>query len=429
MLGAEDITSPSVPLGAPAPPAPITAERLTILVQPIPRGGPVGCPRGHAAHSSQQAFLRAVKEYPDALALKCHAYRNLTEVAGKLADWADWTTLTTRPTEQRIADDLDLALSTVKRWIRWLRERGFLGVVEEGTTNRYRRGNQFGLTEDGLGNRAAVWVLCTPAPELDEGDARTDKTTTEPPSLTLPKRVKEGPTHAREERSSPRRRNRISTTTETAATPGTRKHALQVAQKIHDASTTLRRLSPWYIRHLTRVFVAAGWTAADVLHALDHQPDGAAWTYTWTSRDQIRNVPGWVRFRLSAWLNEHGRPLPGKSQRLAVAAAQLRAEQAVMHERLQAMHAGRVGGPVEPAPRLSRAEALAGPLRQSWAPRLARVRPTGRRAQRWTRSGCSGRPSAFGGWRRERRVRRAGAASTRSAGAIVTGCCSGDTCP
>ncbi|MFI6497091.1 hypothetical protein [Nonomuraea typhae] len=310
---------------------------------------------------SQQAFLRAVKEHPDALALKCHAYRNLTDVAAKLAGWADWTTMTTRPTEQRIADDLDLALSTVKRWIRWLRERGFLGVVENGTTVRFRKGTRCGLDDDGLGNRAAVWVLSVPAVELVGHDLRTDKTTTEPPSCTSRRGVQESPTHTREERSSTRRRNRISTTKEVAATPGTRKHALQAAQKIHDESTTLRRLSPWYIRHLTRIFVAAGWTAADVLHALDHQPDGTAWTYTWTSRDQIRNVPGWVRFRLSAWLDEHGRPLLGKSQRLAAAAAQLRAEQADMRERLQAMHAGRVGGPVEPPPRLSRAEALARP--------------------------------------------------------------------
>ncbi|MBB6557202.1 hypothetical protein [Nonomuraea rubra] len=318
-------------------------------------------PEGMRRAPSQQAFIRAVKQHADALTLKCHAYRNLTEVAGKLADWADWTTLTTRPTEQRIADDLDLALSTVKRWIRWLREHGFLGVVEEGTTVRFRRGNRCGLDDDGHGNRAAVWVLCVPAPELDDHYLRTDKTTTEPPSCTSRRGVQEGPTHAREERSTPRRRNRISTTTEATATPGTRKHALQIAQKIHDASTTLRRLSPWYIRHLTRVFVAAGWTAGDVLHALDHQPDGAAWTYTWTSRDQIRNVPGWVRFRLSMWLDEHGRPLPGKSQRLAAAAAKLRAEQAVMREQFEAMNARRVGGPVELPPRLSRAEALAPP--------------------------------------------------------------------
>lgn len=310
---------------------------------------------------SQQAFLRAVKEHPDALTLKCHAYRNLTDVAAKLAGWADWTTMTTRPTEQRIADDLDLALSTVKRWIRWLRERGLLGVVEEGTTVRFRRGTRCGLDDDGLGNRAAVWVLCVPAVEQDAPDMCTDKTTTEPPSCTSRRGVQEGPTHAREERSSPRRQNRISTTNEAAATPGTRKHALQIAQNIHDESATLRRLSPWYIRHLTRVFVAAGWTAADVLHALDHQPDGAAWTYTWTSRDQIRNVSGWVRFRLSAWLDEHGRPFPGKSQRLAAAAAQLRAERAALQERFDEMRARRVGGPVELPPRLSRAEALAAP--------------------------------------------------------------------
>ncbi|MFD0659675.1 hypothetical protein [Thermocatellispora tengchongensis] len=92
-------------------------------------------------------------------------------------------------------------------------------------------------------------------------------------------------------------------------------------------------MSPWYIRHLIRDYVTAGWTADDVMHALDHKPDGSAWTYTWTSRDQIRNVPGWVRFRLSAWLDEHGRPLPGKSQRLAAAAAELRAEQVRMRER------------------------------------------------------------------------------------------------
>ncbi|MFD8529505.1 hypothetical protein ACFV0L_18995 [Streptosporangium canum] len=317
---------------------------------------------------SQQDFLRAVKEHPDALALRCHAYRNLSEVAAKLADWADWTTMTTRPTEQRIADDLDLALSTVKRWIRWLRVRGFLGVVEEGTTVRFRKGTRRGLDDDGLGNRAAVWVLCAPTPELDEHDARTDKTTTEPPSCTSRRGVQEGPTHAREERSSSRRRNRISTTDEAAATPGTRKHALQVAQKIHDESTTLRRLSPWYIRHLIRVFVAAGWSAADVLHALDHQQDGSAWTYTWQSRDEIRNVPGWVRFRLAAWLDEHGQPVPSKSQRLEVAAARLRAEQRAWREQFEAANARRVGGPIELAPRLSRAEALAPPPVAEQAP-------------------------------------------------------------
>ncbi|WP_433426436.1 hypothetical protein ACQP1V_42905 (plasmid) [Microtetraspora malaysiensis] len=354
-------------------PAPALAavSDLPDLLAPLTKQVVLGAvPEGMRRATSQQEFTRAVKEHGDALALRCHGYRNLMLVATKLSDWADWTTLTTRPTEQRIADDTDLALSTVKRWVRWLRERGFLGTVEEGTTVRFRKGTRCGLDDDGLGNRAAVWVLCVPAPELDEEHARTDtltdKTTTEPPSCTSRRGVHEGPTRARE-RSSSRRRNRISTTDGPAATPGTRKHALQIAQKLHDTDPVVARLSPWYIRHLTRDFVAAGWSADDVQHALNHHPDGTEWTYTWTSRDQIRNVPGWVRFRLSAWLDD-GRPVPGKSQRLAAAAAELRAQQEAWRREREEQRARAGLDPIQREPVLSRAEALAPPPVQAAAP-------------------------------------------------------------
>ncbi|WP_204078307.1 hypothetical protein [Planotetraspora phitsanulokensis] len=322
-------------------------------------------PEGMRPAGSQQEFVRAVKEHPDALALRCHGYRNLMQVATALSNWADWTTLTTRPTEQRIAEEADLALSTVKRWVRWLRERGFLGTVEEGTTVRYRKGTRMGLDDDGLGNRAAVWVLCVPSPQVDDvapvtdkTSSRTDRTTTEPPSVTLPERVTEGPTHARETRSS-RRKTRISPTSARPASPGTKRHALQTAEQIRDTSTTLRRLSPWYIRHLTRVFLVAGWTADDVLHALDHKPDGTAWTYTWQHVDDLRHIPGWVKHRLAAWLDVDGRPVASKSQRLDAAAAKVRSEQEAWRAQRESLNAARVGGPLELAPRLTRAEALA----------------------------------------------------------------------
>ncbi|WP_031160216.1 hypothetical protein [Streptosporangium roseum] len=124
-----------------------------------------------------------------------------------------------------------------------------------------------------------------------------------------------------------------------------------------------------------------------MLYALDHKPDGSAWTYPWTSRDQIRNVPSWVRFRLSAWLDEHGRPVPGKSQQLAAAAAELRAEQDRWRARFESMNAQRVGGSIELAPRPSRMEALA-PRPSSLLPRRpGRTRPTVRPVRRLTRSG------------------------------------------
>lgn len=39
-----------------------------------------------------------------------------------------------RPTIAGIVKRTGLAKSTVKRWVRWLRERGWLGVVEQGST-------------------------------------------------------------------------------------------------------------------------------------------------------------------------------------------------------------------------------------------------------------------------------------------------------
>ncbi|MEU7911413.1 hypothetical protein [Microbispora bryophytorum] len=323
-------------------------------------------PGGMRRVTSQQEFQRAVKEQAAALALRSDAYRNLVLVASTLSNWADWTTMTSRPTEQRIAQDTGLSISTVKRWVRWLRERGFLGVVEEGTTVRFRKGTRCGLDDDGLGNRAAVWVLCVPAPaELDEHNALTDKTTTEPPSRSSSKEVQESPTHARGTRSTPHRRDRSTTTTEPAATPGTRKHArrqaLQIAEETRHESITLRGLTAWYVRHLIRDFVAAGWTARDVLYALDHTPDGTAWTYTWTSRDELRNVPGWVRFRLAAWRDEHGRPVPSRSQRLAAEAAEQRAQQESWRRELEEQRARAGLASAKREPVLSRAEALAPP--------------------------------------------------------------------
>lgn len=323
-------------------------------------------PEGMRRARSQGDFKRAVKEHPDALALRSHGYTNLMRVVEQLADWADWTSLCTRPTEQRIADDTGLGKSTVERWVRWLRERAFLGVVEEGSTNATRPGNRGGLDDDGYGNRAAVWVLCTPAPDLDDtvlpqvSDLR--KVESEDPSGSSRREEPERPTHTRERRSTLGDHSRISTTTRPAATPGTKRFALQQAQRLREESSVLRRMSSWYVRHLARVFLVAGWTVSDVLHALDHLPDGTAWTYTWKSMDELRHIPGWVRHRLNAWLGEDGQVLASRSQQMASAAERQRAEQEQFARQREEARARRAGGPgLAPAPKLSRAEALAPP--------------------------------------------------------------------
>jgi hypothetical protein len=58
--------------------------------------------------------------------------------------------------------------TSVARWLRWLRARGLLGVVESGTTPRCA---PMALATDTL-NRAALYVLCEPAGYVDERDQR-----------------------------------------------------------------------------------------------------------------------------------------------------------------------------------------------------------------------------------------------------------------
>ncbi|GGS84630.1 hypothetical protein GCM10010156_49080 [Planobispora rosea] len=117
----------------------------------------------------------------------------------------------------------------------------------------------------------------------------------------------------------------------------------------------LRRISARHLRHLLAPWFAAGWTPADVLHALDHLPDGRPWTFA----GRVRHVPGWIGHRLAAWRDADGRPVISKSQRLAAAAAAERARQAARRRESEERYARSLGGPRRWAPQMPRAEALA----------------------------------------------------------------------
>jgi len=86
----------------------------------------------------------------------------------------------------------------------------------------------------------------------------------------------------------------------------------------------LRGLSARHLRHLLRPWLDAGWTPADVLHALDHTPADAA--HTWTT--DVRSPRGWLAFRLGMWTDAQGRPLRALSIAVAERAAASRAAQA-----------------------------------------------------------------------------------------------------
>ena len=79
----------------------------------------------------------------------------------------------------------------------------------------------------------------------------------------------------------------------------------------------------------------------------------------WQSADELRYLPGWVRYRLAAWLDEDGQALQSRSQRTTAAAVRQRAEQQARREQWAARAAASGVALVDEV--MSRPQALAPP--------------------------------------------------------------------
>lgn len=334
-----------------------------------------------AAARSQRAWLQAVQAHPDFLLIRSDGQRNLVAVT-RVIMWRAWRpevnpgVWLSRPTNERIMQLTGLKQTACKRWRAWLRERGFLGTVTEGSTPGTRgshhdgdNGTGNGGQGDGAENLAAEYVLLVPldpeqprppiAAPSGTGDAPQDRAAgsgplpgvrpltqscsgeeSRPPSVVLSKertttiRPIAG-AHTRDPGNSPPSKDIGKATSKIvsagvtvltwslSATPGTRAQMLLAAEALRASAAVLRQLSARHLRSLLREFFTAGWSPADMLWALDHRPDGSGWKFTSTPTF----VPGWVRFRLSCWRDEAGAPIASRAQRAEQARAARRAEQ------------------------------------------------------------------------------------------------------
>ena len=274
-------------------------------------------PDGSARASSQVAWIRAVEAHPAFATLRVDAHANLMGIAWVLARSADWTSLTTRPTWTHLMQQARIRRSTVAKYLRLLRDAGLLGVVETGSTPLIRPGVLYGLVPAGAGNRAAEYVLCALRPPVTDVSLRPDVDETRTPS-GFRQEASSTPPHAREDTSSTDRRWIV------AATPGTRGEMLAAAGELQHRCPPLTQITARHLRSILRPWWLAGWTPADVLHALDHRPAGELWPHT----DAVRAVPGWVRSRLSAWHTADGKPLPSPSRQRRAEHDRQRAAQA-----------------------------------------------------------------------------------------------------
>jgi hypothetical protein len=240
----------------------------------------------------------------------------------------NWRDRTSRPGHGGIAAAVGVSPDTVARAVRWLEERGLIGLVSPGTTAALRPAVLYA----GTGNLAAIYVLTVPKrrsglPQPQAGQQRFADLTTPRSGVVKAPRAHEA--HPKVKPKTARAPRGLPVLPPGAPAlhhqPRTRSEALAVAAAVQARSRHLGRISVEHLRHVARSFFAAGWTGADLLAALDHEPGGRQHGYV----SGIRSPGRWAAYRLGLWLGPDGLPLPSRSQLAAADRRRVQAEQAV----------------------------------------------------------------------------------------------------
>jgi hypothetical protein len=275
-------------------------------------------PEGSQRAAGQAAFLDALTSSSSYASLRADSRRTLYEITKLVVDHADWSDMTSRPTWRLLAERTGKSRSTIAAWLAWLRTNGFLGTVASGWTSLRRvtsGAHKWARTaSDGDGqNLAAVYVLTVPKP-VEKAPAPESVEEHWTLSGYLPSgEIQNAGTCARE--AAPRPDQRRGAELWRWTTPvRTRNERLRAAQRLQERLPALRRTSTRALRHALRGWFDAGWTCADIAWALDHAPSGPA--HTWTT--DVRNVDGWLRHRLAAWLVDDAIPSPPSAREAAV---------------------------------------------------------------------------------------------------------------
>lgn len=298
--------------------------------------------------TSQGHWIKRVMKAIESSGLRADARRNLYEVAWQVMLRAGWIDHTARVCWDTAAAAAAVSRRALANWLRWLRENGFLGHVERGTTPRWRKQWQNALFGDQ--NRQPVYLLCapidgpvrpqeplldlhSPAPAVDaQNDAQQLSTgTTCTPTFSNQPSL-ENPPHARAETSpwSPQtKQERQQAADQIRRAGGSSWHTATINGQQQDilVRSPLRAISTRYLAHIAREFWEAGWTVDDVRHAIDHRPDGTRHTATSAVLDPAR----WLRYRLNHWRDADGSPIASSWRRRLAATAQRNAEQDAEH--------------------------------------------------------------------------------------------------
>ncbi|WP_068929371.1 hypothetical protein [Planobispora rosea] len=369
-----------------APACPPTAHRRAELPEP----GTPRVPEHLTTAPSLGLWLEALAYLADAADRRRDWRTNIGRLGWQLASRCS-RDMATAPkkgaTWEVLAEESGIRRRCLAYGLAWMHEVGLLVTAESGSTVRYRPGTLYGRLDDGLGNRAAVYILTIPwailsdDPEASGGPDPIDddevpwpvETLRERPALPAPAPPPfppaapaatescaplsataqprppversctpapvvdlEGVTipNARARRMGQMGKMSDSPTSPpwpATVTPGTKAEMLAACERLRADDGLMAKLSARHLRSLLRPLWKAGATVRDIQHVLNHRPDGQAWFAALTVAGQgstVRSLPGWIRHRISLWLTADGAlavELP--SQRSARLAAAQRAEQ------------------------------------------------------------------------------------------------------
>ena len=257
---------------------------------------------------------------------------------------------TSAPTWVALMRATDRSRRTIARALAWLRAQRLLVTVEHGSTQAFRPAS---MTLEG--NRAAVYLFTTPHPPAAVVQAVTDAPRSSvsdrsgTPPASLPRERRRKPPHTREdalveapqrpasgspprgaagkdaedeERDQQAGRRGYRWCPQRGSRGAQRTGDLAVAAALRRSALDLRPVSDAAVRSVIAPFTAAGWEVADLVHAIDHDPSGAARTFTAAPTAPLcpvdvdgfrprgrREVPArpvvspvaWLRWRLAPW--------------------------------------------------------------------------------------------------------------------------------
>jgi hypothetical protein len=282
-------------------------------------------PPTSALPATAREWFRAVQQSSWYGGRRRDCARRLMLLLDVLARHANWEDHTTWPTWDRLIAATGWSRSTMSSWLADLQHHGWLLRIEGGSTPQFRPM----ALQHVEGNRAAVYQLRMPL----AGDAATGRAgssddltrTPTPPTKSLISRDQVVPTRATTFFHSPSTNPQLTATNDGPTgprldqkqgrffdlrVPTSPAQMLAAATELRDADRAFRRLSSRWIRTLVARWWRAGWTNSDLLHALSHAPTvGGSRPSERCPATQMRRPDGWVRHRLSRWLDESG-PMP-----------------------------------------------------------------------------------------------------------------------